>query len=100
MEAQKKAHSTFNHVQGINMYTEEKTIDQIIIEPEFGTVLWRETTKILKDGVEVAKTYHRGSAMLDDPTAVPVDVLPYQAVVDTPARRAKLAAKKDEAKVK
>jgi DNA-binding transcriptional LysR family regulator len=40
--------------------TETKVIDQITVT-ENGTVLYREATKILKDGNEIAKTYHRTS---------------------------------------
>ena len=40
--------------------TETKTVDQITVT-ENGTVLYREATRILKDGDEIAKTYHRTS---------------------------------------
>jgi hypothetical protein len=40
--------------------TETKVIDQITVT-ENGIVLYREATKILKDGDEIAKTYHRTS---------------------------------------
>jgi hypothetical protein len=40
--------------------TETKVIDQITVV-ENGTVQIRETTRILKDGDEIAKTYHRSS---------------------------------------
>ena len=40
--------------------TETKTIDQITVT-ETGIILYREATKILKDGNEIAKTYHRTS---------------------------------------
>ena len=40
--------------------TETKVIDQITVV-EDGTVLYREATRILKDGDEIAKTYHRSS---------------------------------------
>jgi DNA-binding transcriptional LysR family regulator len=40
--------------------TETKVIDQITIT-ENGIVLYREATRILKDGDEIAKTYHRSS---------------------------------------
>jgi len=39
---------------------EVKVIDQITVT-ENGTVLYREATRILKDGDEIAKTYHRSS---------------------------------------
>jgi hypothetical protein len=40
--------------------TETKTVDQITVT-ENGIVLYREATRILKDGDEIAKTYHRSS---------------------------------------
>jgi hypothetical protein len=40
--------------------TETKVIDQITVT-ENGTVLYREATRILKDGDEIAKTYHRST---------------------------------------
>ena len=40
--------------------TETKIVDQITVT-ENGIVLYREATRILKDGNEIAKTYHRTS---------------------------------------
>ena len=40
--------------------TKESTIDQITI-CENGIVLYREATRILEDGVEISKKYHRSS---------------------------------------
>ncbi len=40
--------------------SETKVIDQITVT-ENGIVLYREATRILKDGDEIAKTYHRSS---------------------------------------
>ena len=40
--------------------TETKVIDQITVT-ENGTVLYREATRILKDGEKIAQTYHRTS---------------------------------------
>jgi hypothetical protein len=40
--------------------TETKVVDQITVT-ENGTVLNREATRILKNGDEIAKTYHRTS---------------------------------------
>ena len=42
------------------LFTETKTVDQITVT-ENGIVLYREATRILKDGNEIAKTYHRSS---------------------------------------
>ena len=41
-------------------FTENKTIDQITVL-ENGVVLYREATLILKDGEQIAQTYHRSS---------------------------------------
>jgi hypothetical protein len=41
-------------------YTETKVIDQITVT-ENGIVLYREATRILKDGEQIAQTYHRTS---------------------------------------
>jgi DNA-binding transcriptional LysR family regulator len=40
--------------------TETKIIDQITVT-ENGTVLYREATRILKDGEQIAQTFHRTS---------------------------------------
>ena len=40
--------------------TETKTIDQITVN-QLGVVQVRETTRILKDGEQIAQTYHRTS---------------------------------------
>jgi DNA-binding transcriptional LysR family regulator len=40
--------------------TETKVIDQITVT-EYGTILYREATRILKDGEQIAQTYHRSS---------------------------------------
>ena len=40
--------------------TETKVIDQITVT-ENGIVLYREATTVLKDGDQIAKTYHRSS---------------------------------------
>jgi DNA-binding transcriptional LysR family regulator len=42
------------------MFTETKVIDQITVT-ENGIVLYREATRILKDGEQIAQTYHRSS---------------------------------------
>ena len=54
--------------------TETKVIDQITVT-ENGTVLYREATRILKDGEQIAQTYHRSSlAPASDLTGVPANV--------------------------
>jgi hypothetical protein len=55
--------------------TETKVIDQITVT-ENGIVLYREATRILKDDVEVSKTYHRSSLTPgQDLTGVPSNVV-------------------------
>ena len=55
--------------------TETKTIDQITVT-ENGTILYREATRILKDGEQIAQTYHRSSlAPASDLTGVPDNVV-------------------------
>jgi len=41
-------------------FTENKVVDQITVT-ENGIVLYREATRILKDGNQIAQTYHRSS---------------------------------------
>ena len=56
-------------------FTETKTVDQITIT-ENGIVLYREATRILKDGEQIAQTYHRSSlAPEQDLTGVPDSVV-------------------------
>lgn len=42
------------------MITKEKVIDQITVT-ENGIILYREATRIIEDGKELTKTYHRSS---------------------------------------
>ena len=64
--------------------TETKTIDQITI-CENGTVLYREATRILKDGEQIAQTYHRSSlAPASDLTGIPSNVAAICNVAWTP----------------
>ena len=44
----------------MSTFTETKTVDQITVT-ENGIVLYREATTVLKDGDQIAKTYHRSS---------------------------------------
>ena len=56
-------------------FSETKVIDQITVT-ENGVVLYREATHILRDGEEIAKTYHRSSlAPGQDLTDVPANVV-------------------------
>jgi hypothetical protein len=53
----------------------EKIIDQITVL-ENGTVLYREATRIIEDGIQVAQTYHRSSLVpASDLTDVPANVI-------------------------
>ena len=54
--------------------TKSVAVDQITVT-ENGIVLYREATRILEDGVELSKTYHRSSLTPgQDISAVPVNV--------------------------
>lgn len=54
---------------------ETKTVDQITVT-ENGIILYREATRIMRDGEEVAKTYHRSSLTPgQDLTGVPQNVV-------------------------
>ena len=55
--------------------TKTTVIDQITIQ-ENGTILYREATKIIEDGKELTKTYHRSSLTPgQDLTGVPANVV-------------------------
>ena len=55
--------------------TKQMVIDQITVT-ENGTVLYREATRIMEDGSQISKTYHRSSLTpAQDLTGVPVNVV-------------------------
>jgi hypothetical protein len=55
--------------------TKTTTVDQITVI-ENGIVLYREATRILEDGVEISKKYHRSSLTpAQDLTGVPANVV-------------------------
>jgi len=55
--------------------TKTTAIDQITVE-ENGTVLYREATRIMEDGTELSKAYHRSSLTPgQDLTGVPANVV-------------------------
>ena len=59
----------------MSTFTETKTVDQITVT-ENGVILYREATRILKDGDEVSKTYHRSSLTpAQDLTGQPANVV-------------------------
>lgn len=64
--------------------TKEKVIDQITVT-ENGIILYREATRIMEDGVELSKTYHRSSLVPEaDLSSVPDNVATICNVVWTP----------------
>ena len=60
-------------------FTESKTINEITVT-ENGTVLYREATRITRDGEQIAQTYHRTS------------LTPGQDITDQPAQVAAICA--------
>lgn len=59
----------------MSTFTETKTVDQITVT-ENGVILYREATRILKDGDEISKIYHRSSLTpAQDLTGVPANVV-------------------------
>ena len=64
--------------------TKVVVVDQITAT-ENGTILFREGTRIVEDGVQLSETYHRSSLAPDaDLTGVPAQVAAIAAVVWTP----------------
>jgi hypothetical protein len=59
----------------MSTFTETKIIDQITVVAD-GTVFYREATRILKDGEQIAQTYHRTSLTPEqDLTGQPANVV-------------------------
>ena len=55
--------------------TKTTTVDQITVT-ENGTVLYREATRIMEDGVQLSQTYHRSSLTPgQDLAGVPANVV-------------------------
>ncbi len=55
--------------------TKETVVDQITVT-ENGTVLYREATRIMEDGVQLSQTFHRSSLTpAQDLTGVPANVV-------------------------
>jgi DNA-binding transcriptional LysR family regulator len=64
--------------------TKTTTVDQITVT-ENGIVLYREATRILEDGNEISKTFHRSSLTpAQDLTGVPEQVVAICNVAWTP----------------
>ena len=66
------------------MITKETIVDQITVT-ENGTVLYREATRILEDGIQLSQTYHRTSLTPgQDLTGQPEKVVAISQVAWTP----------------
>jgi hypothetical protein len=64
--------------------TKTTSIDQITVQ-ENGFILYREATRIMEDGNEISKTYHRSSlSPAQDLTGVPANVVAICNTVWTP----------------
>jgi uncharacterized protein (DUF169 family) len=64
--------------------TKETVVDQITVT-ENGTVLYREATRIMEDGVQLSQTYHRTSLIpAQDLTGQPDNVVAICNVAWTP----------------
>jgi DNA-binding transcriptional LysR family regulator len=64
--------------------TKTTTVDQITVT-ENGIVLYREATRIMEDGNEISKTYHRNSLTPgQDLTGQPTNVVAVATVAWTP----------------
>ena len=78
-----KPHTEFNIGNQMSL-TKEKVIDQITVT-ENGIVLYREATRIMEDGNELSKTYHRTSLTPgQDLTGQPANVVAICNVAWTP----------------
>jgi hypothetical protein len=79
--------------------TKRTFLDQITVLPENGTVLWRLTTVIEEDGVELTRSYHRRSAALDETVPdLPAEVAPHRALVDNATTRQRVKDDNDKQK--
>jgi DNA-binding transcriptional LysR family regulator len=68
----------------MSTFSETKVIDQITVT-ENGTVLYREATRVLKDGQQIAQTFHRTSLTPgQDLTGHPSQVIALANVAWTP----------------
>lgn len=64
--------------------TKETKVDQVTVT-ENGTVLYREATRVVEDGNEIAKTYHRTSLTPgQDLTGQPANVVAIATVAWAP----------------
>jgi hypothetical protein len=80
--------------------TKTTNIDQITVT-ENGTVLYREVTRILEDGVQLSQTYHRTSLTpAQDLTDVPANVVAIANVAWTPEVIAAYQAQQEANRIK
>jgi hypothetical protein len=78
--------------------TKEVAVDQITVT-ENGTVLIREVTRIMEDGAEISKKYHRSSfAPADDVSGQPANVQAICAAAWTPEVIAAYEAQQEDKK--
>jgi hypothetical protein len=79
--------------------TKETVVDQITVT-ENGTVQYREATRIMEDGKELSKTYHRTSLTPEaDLTGVPANVVAICNVAWTPEVIAAYKAQQEANKI-
>jgi len=79
--------------------TETKVVDQITVT-ENGIVLYREATRILKDGEQIAQTFHRTSLTpAQDLTGQPANVVAICNAAWTPAVIAAYQAQLEEQRI-
>ena len=65
--------------------TKTISVDQITVT-ENGAVIYREATRIIEDGTELAKSYHRNSLIpAQDLTGIPANVIAICNAAWTPA---------------
>lgn len=65
--------------------TRETVVDQITVT-EIGVVLYREATRVMENGNEISKTYHRSSLIPEqDLTGIPSNVVAICNTTWTPA---------------
>jgi hypothetical protein len=80
--------------------TKQTVVDQITVT-ENGTVLYREATRVVEDGNEIAKTYHRTSLTPgQDLTGQPDNVRAIAQVAWTPQVIAAYQAAQEEAQAR
>jgi hypothetical protein len=78
------------------MLEKQKVVDQITVT-ENGIILYREATKIIEDGKELTKTYHRTSLTpAQDLTGHPANVVAIANTVWTPEAIAAYQAQQNQ----